>query len=589
MKAHREKVLVLGDGVSAFLAVIRSLGRKGIEVHAAWCRPDCPALWSRYVERFHALPFCDEEGLWVEQLTRLLRQEHFDLVLPTNEQTTRALYFRRSEFERHARLYLMDEPAFRVVFDKVKSGQLAESLGLRVPRTKIVSTADELDGLESEFKFPIVLKPVSTYDPHAPMERRNVAKAYDRDELLRHARRMLGEGSIAVQENFLGRGVGVELLVDRGRVLLAFQHERVHQPLRGGASSYRKSVPLRRDLLEAARKYVAALEYSGVIMIEFLASESDEDWRFVEANGRFWGSLPLAVAAGADFPHALYRYLVHNQRQFPAEYRQGLYCRDLLSDAQWFLRNLRADRRDPTLATLSPWRVLLEIRHVLALQERYDTLTLDDPLPAVVEPVNYARRVLARVGRRVRQLAVSLPGIRHWQASRTRSAVGRARRVAFVCWGNICRSPFAAEYARRSWPEGIEVLSRGLHYPRNRRSPRDAVEAARRFEVELDAHRSSVISQADIEAVDVILCFDEEIRSELCARHPCARSKTFRFGMLRSAGRVGVVDPFGRPFSRFCEAYEQIKATLDESRGVFRAAPPAAAASVSNQQAAPTR
>jgi protein-tyrosine-phosphatase/predicted ATP-grasp superfamily ATP-dependent carboligase len=564
-----EKVLVLGEGVSAFLAVVRSLGRQRIEVHAAWCRPDCASLRSRYVKRFHELPFCDEEGSWVGKLAALLEAERYDLVVPTNEQAARALYSRRHELEPRSRLYLLDKPAFDVVFDKVKSGQLAESLGLRVPKTRLVADAAELEALEAQFAYPLVLKPISSYDAQLPLERRNVVKAYNRDELQREGRRLLAQGTMAVQENFVGRGVGVELLVDHGQVLLAFQHERVHQPLRGGASSYRKSVPLKADLLDAAKKFVAALDYSGVIMVEFLVNQADNDWRFVEANGRFWGSLPLAIAAGADFPYALYRLMVHGEREFRQEYRSGLYCRNLLADVLWFAQNLRADRSDPTLATVSPIQLLLEAKHFFTGRERFDTLTLDDPLPAIAEPLKYALRWMGRFGLRARQAWVSWPGVRQWQYSRTSSMLARARCVVFLCWGNICRSPFAAAYARRVWPAEIQVLSRGLHYQQGRLSPADAVDVARRYEIALGEHRSSIISEADIAAADMIICFDELIRKKLLDRFPHARAKTFRFGALRPHGPVAVADPFGGSLSAFGDAYAQIKETLDASCTLF--------------------
>jgi protein-tyrosine-phosphatase/predicted ATP-grasp superfamily ATP-dependent carboligase len=564
-----EKVLVLGDGVSAFLAVIRSLGRQGIEVHVAWCQTDCPALRSRYVKRFHVLPCCDPAGTWVGRLAEVLDTERYDLVLPTNEQSMRALQSHRREFESRSRLCLLDEPVFDVVFDKVKCGQLAANLGLRVPRTCVVTDLAALEGLESQFAYPLVLKPISSYDAQSPLKRRNVVKAYNRDELQREGRRLLGEGTIAVQENFVGRGVGVELLVDHGEVLLAFQHERIHQPSHGGASSYRKSVPLDAVLLDAATRFVAALDYSGAVMIEFLVNPSGDDWRFVEVNGRFWGSLPLAIAAGADFPSALYRLWVHGERNFRQEYRTDLYCRNLLADALWYVQNLRADRNDPTLATMSPLKVLLEAKHFLAGRERFDTLTLDDPLPAVAEPLKYARRLMGRFALRARQAWVSLPGIRQCQYSRTSSMLERARCVVFICWGNICRSPFAAAYARRVWPAEIQVLSRGLHHQQGRLSPADAVDAARRYDIALDEHRSSVISEKDIAGADMIICFDELIRKELLDRFPHARPKAFRFGVLCPHGQVAVADPFGGSVSAFCDAYAQIKETLDASCALF--------------------
>jgi protein-tyrosine-phosphatase/predicted ATP-grasp superfamily ATP-dependent carboligase len=573
-----ENVLVLGDGVSAFLAVVRSLGRQGIEVHAAWCQPDSPTLSSRYVKRFHRLPFYDAQSDWADRFSALLDREQFDLVLPTNEQSMRALHSRRRDLETKARLYLVDDRTFDIVFDKVKCGQLAEDLGLQIPRARVVATDNELKEAAEQLGYPLVLKPISSYDPNLPLQRRDVVKAYSPEELELRGTRLLAAGPIQIQENFIGRGVGVELLVDRGDVLFAFQHERVHQPPRGGASSYRKSVPLNQNLLEASKKFVGALKYSGVIMIEFLVNAT-EDWRFVEANARFWGSLPLAVAAGADFPYALYRYWVHGDREFPQSYREGLYCRNALSDGLWLVHNLRADRSDPTLATVSPLSLLGEASHLLTGRERFDTLTLDDPRPAAAEVFKYARRLFRRSGNRLRQACVSLPGVRRWQSAHTRDALSRANRVIFLCWGNICRSPFAASYARKVWPARIDVLSRGLHHQQSRISPAEAIEAARSFEVALDDHRSSLISDQDVAAAEMIICFDEIIRRELLARHPEARRKTFRFGMLSSQGSVNVADPFGGGPEMFQDAYAQIRAALDESGQVFertvpRAVPP---------------
>ena len=46
--------------------------------------------------------------------------------------------------------------------------------------------------------------------------------------------------------------------------------------------------------------FLKELNYSGVAMIEYKLNPETGDWVFIEINARFWGSLPLAVAAGAD-------------------------------------------------------------------------------------------------------------------------------------------------------------------------------------------------------------------------------------------------------------------------------------------------
>ena len=332
------KVLVLGQGTSSFLTVIRSLGRRGIEVHTGWCPADCPALKSRYVARHHAIPPYVEGGDWERELVALVSREHFDLVLPTNEQSLRPLQRHRTKLQEQGRIYLLDDDSFDVIFDKSRSLSLAESLGLRVPRSRIVNDLTDAATLGEEFGWPVVLKPLSSYSPDNLGRRREVVKAYGAEELASACSRLLAEGPILAQQCFVGVGVGVELLAERGEVLVAFQHERVHQPPRGGASSYRRSVALRADLVEAASRLIAAMKFTGVIMVEFLVDPRSDDWRFVEMNGRFWGSLPLAVAAGVDFPHYLYQLLVSRSEEISgrnieractaATYRRfGMGCR----------------------------------------------------------------------------------------------------------------------------------------------------------------------------------------------------------------------------------------------------------------------
>src|SRR6185503_6339152 len=113
-----------------------------------------------------------------------------------------------------------------------------------------------------------------------------------------------------------------------GQVLSAFQHARIHETTEWG-SSYRRSVAISPELLEASQRLMQAIRYTGVAMAEFIVNPKSGQWVFLEINGRFWGSLPLAVAAGADFPYYLYRLLVEDNRDLPTDYRLGVRCRNL--------------------------------------------------------------------------------------------------------------------------------------------------------------------------------------------------------------------------------------------------------------------
>jgi predicted ATP-grasp superfamily ATP-dependent carboligase len=135
-------------------------------------------------------------------------------------------------------------------------------------------------------------------------------------------------------------------------------------------------------LLEASRKLMAAVGYTGVAMVEFIFNLETRRWVFLEINGRFWGSLPLAVAAGADFPYYLYEMLVLGRRAFPQTCRAETYSRNLLLDFQGLRTRSRADGQQ---RRINFWTVAEDLATVLRGHDHIDNLSLDDPAPGLIE------------------------------------------------------------------------------------------------------------------------------------------------------------------------------------------------------------
>src|SRR5689334_12631216 len=99
------KVLILGDDTRSFLAIVRSLGRRRIEVHAAPASFTSVALKSRYIASIHYLPYWTANGSeWLQSMEDLLRSENFDLVIPCNETTLLPIQLNRARLEQFARL-----------------------------------------------------------------------------------------------------------------------------------------------------------------------------------------------------------------------------------------------------------------------------------------------------------------------------------------------------------------------------------------------------------------------------------------------------------------------------------------------------
>lgn len=482
------RVLVLGHDTRAFLATIRSLWRAGHTVEVAGCGPNAAAAASRAIAVRH-------EALTPDAWLALLADEEFDLVMPCHDQEALALHGARQQIT--VPTTLPTATAFEVAFSKVATHELATKLGLQLPESRIITDLAEFP----EWPGPLIVKPAASAVVGLH-HRLPVYRAPDAGLARRQAAGLLHWGPAIVQRVVGGSGVGVELLANDGEVLTAFQHERVHEPPHGGGSSLRTSVALSPELLDCARQLAGALSWTGLAMVEFRVNhETGEHW-FMEINGRPWGSLPLAVAAGMDFPAWQHDLVVDGRTAFPQGYKLGVRARNVRLDLAWHSAN-RAASPGPGILQRSRRQVVGDNILALSPREHFDEWDWRDPKPALRE----ARAIARGAGRLVAQ---RLGRNNHPPARQPLPPIRAGDTVWMVCKGNICRSPFAAALAARLWPD-VTVRSAGTYPVAGRPVPREGVAAAQvGWGLDLAHHRSSVLTRQDPAPGDRVLVFDPE-------------------------------------------------------------------------------
>ncbi|WP_022665979.1 hypothetical protein [Desulfospira joergensenii] len=386
----KHKALVIGESVQSFLCVIRSLGRRGIRVDTASNRLDHPALFSRYIQnRFMLNPYSSGRDEWVKRLNLLLKSGDYDLVIPCHDSTIVPMQANRESLAHLSRITILEPGCFDLISSKLKTWELAKNAGVNVPEQMQVFSIQDLAEARQRFSLPLVLKPETSVTVENIHTRHVVRKIHSRDQLDEVGRSMLATGPFLVQKPFYGTGTGVEFLARHGKILTAFQHLRIHEKIGGGPSCYRKSIPLMPHLLHATRKIIERLDYTGVGMAEFKIHPDTGDWVFLEINGRFWGSLPLAVASGADFPFDLFQMMILDKTDFSSQtYKKGIFCRNLLLDGAWFVESFRQNHFGTRFNHFSLPRFLKEAANIFKGCERWDAITLDDPLPGIMQMKN---------------------------------------------------------------------------------------------------------------------------------------------------------------------------------------------------------
>jgi len=188
--------------------------------------------------------------------------------------------------------------AAECALDKSIQIDAAARAGLPVPATQVL---DDLAGAAPIHAY-VMLKPArALYEVNGRIERPTGVICADGAEL-RRAAAMRWPGPVLMQPLIHGVGEGLFGHAGPRGVLGWSAHRRVRMVNpQGSASSACRSEPVDPELAEAGERFLRAIGWRGMFMLEFLRDADGKPW-FMELNGRAWGSMALARRRGFEYP-----------------------------------------------------------------------------------------------------------------------------------------------------------------------------------------------------------------------------------------------------------------------------------------------
>lgn len=359
-------ILVTDGETRPALAIVRSLGSKGHRVTVGAKVQPSLAQVSRYCRRGFAYPdpVTDSEG-FTEAVIQALREQHIDIVLPVTEITTALVIERRAEIERYSRVPFPVAATFNLAANKVEVLALAEKLSIPIPIGVVLEGPGARLPWPAGLRYPVVVKPHrSRIRINGHWRSTSVTYADDPAELEAIlGAKDLSEYPILLQERIIGPGVGVFLCYQRGKCVAQFSHRRLREkPPAGGVSVLSESAAVPPQALRYAQALLDELRWEGVAMVEFKMDCADQAFKLMEINGRFWGSLQLAIDAGVDFPALLVRTLEDEPMQPVETCRIGVRSRWLLGDLDALLMRLMKSNAELHLPPGYPGRLVSSLR-----------------------------------------------------------------------------------------------------------------------------------------------------------------------------------------------------------------------------------
>jgi predicted ATP-grasp superfamily ATP-dependent carboligase len=315
------KILILDGGNANTLAIVRYLGRHpDLELHVVGYNKLSQACYSRFTSRkyFFPSPKNNSDGFYKALLSRL-RNEKYDLLMPVGFLSFEICMKHRDEIRQYTNVELTTEESFSLASSKLQTYRFAQENGVPCPRTYFLKNRAEISELDTP--FPIVIK--------APFEMgKNVVEyAHSKSELVKKFNAMCDTYGFrepdlpVVQQYITGEGFGYFAYYESGVCKQQFMHHRVREyPVTGGASVCAES--FRDEKLErAGRKMLDLVKWNGVAMVEF-KKHSDGEYKLMEINPKFWGSLELALAAGVNFPYCVIKRFKGESISLNESYKQ---------------------------------------------------------------------------------------------------------------------------------------------------------------------------------------------------------------------------------------------------------------------------
>ncbi len=578
--SQARSVLVLGEDTRSFLSVIRSLGRAGYEVHVVCYDRKSPALKSKYISSAFFYNYqAHKQDEWIVNVQCLIERYKYDIVFPCDERSIYPLWQVREHLPSKTNLAISNQKALDVLFDKWKTKQVALAHNIPVASGELVELHHhDYEQLKEKYGAKFVLKPLQSFELQS-LERRNkvvIVKSrqdYDDFKALNSENRFY-----LVEAYFQGNGEGLSVFSAEGKVKAAFSYRRLAEPDMGGGSSYRGSSAIDSEQLRAVEMVCDATNLTGLAMFEFRRNAINDEWILVEVNARVWGGLPLAEVAGIDFPKIYCDYLCEGiVSKDIATTNNRVTARALTADLYEIKREgeriLAEEGRGKSILHMT--KRLASIARVITKRESIDSLRLYDAKPFISEIGEIAKSVYAPM---IDGISL-LTKYRRWVIRNQFKKMlleNPQRRVLFICYGNIIRSPFAEKYFKEKMANSsdwTDIDSFGFHQKEMRKSPDIAISAAAQLECDLTKHTSKCMTQLDIRETDVLIYFDEKnkhmIESGYRVNHAyCAAD--FLDGVYSNLRQID--DPYESDVETIKICYEKIQNALDNFVRIYKGA-----------------
>ena len=251
---------------------------------------------------------------YVDITLNICKEQKIDALLSLNDLELPILAENKAKFEAIGVKVIVSDPAvIDIAFDKYKTAQWVESLGLNAPKT-YVRLEDAKKALAAgEIAFPLFMKPrwgsgsigLETIDDMEELEiyYHLLMKKIKKTIL---ATASVGDEYIMIQEKLTGKEYGLDILNDlEGNNVGVSVKQKL--AMRAGETDKAITVDI-SEVYEMGRNIGEKLKHIGNLDVDIM-QRANGDYCVLELNPRFGGGYPFSYEAGVNMPKAIIQWV----------------------------------------------------------------------------------------------------------------------------------------------------------------------------------------------------------------------------------------------------------------------------------------
>jgi predicted ATP-grasp superfamily ATP-dependent carboligase len=305
---NKGKILVTDGRSLAALAIVRSLGEKGFEVHCGEEFRLNLTSFSKYIKKTWIYPSPESQPeAFIEAIKRFTSEEKFDMIIPVRDAATLLIAKYADDLSKITNIYLADHNLIKILQNKGETLKLAQKCGVPYPQTHFPEDSDLKDIIPT-LKTPFLIR------ARISSGSRGIAYIRSPDEFEQKYESIKNDFGEPIIQEYIQKKTyctACVLLDHNSDEVASFTYERVKEyPMSGGPTVVGISCK-NEEVTGYAISLLKSIGWKGVAEVEFIIDQNGVP-KLLEVNPRFWMPLNLAIQSGVDFPYLLYQLAMKN-------------------------------------------------------------------------------------------------------------------------------------------------------------------------------------------------------------------------------------------------------------------------------------